>query len=138
MTTVTTASPEETSALGRSLAARLLPPSTVALHGELGAGKTCFTRGIVEGWGGMETATSPTFTLVHEYTTPRGPVFHFDLYRAKSAEEIWSAAHDELEAPHGLVILEWADRFPEIIPANATYVAITDIGNGQRRITITP
>ena len=110
----------------------------MALRGELGAGKTCFVRGLVEGWGGHETATSPTFTLVHEYTTPRGPVFHLDLYRAASGDEVWAAAHDELDAPHGLVVIEWADRFPEIVPPQATRVAIVHSGEGARTITVDP
>lgn len=138
MTTITTASPEETIAAGRALAARLSPGSTVALQGQLGAGKTRFVQGLVEGWGGTETATSPTFTLVHEYPTPRGPVFHLDLYRADSAGEVWSAAHDELDAPDGMVAMEWADRFPELTPPHAVRVTIADAGKGRRTITISP
>jgi tRNA threonylcarbamoyladenosine biosynthesis protein TsaE len=110
----------------------------VALSGELGAGKTHFVRGLVGGWGGEEDATSPTFTLVHEYTTPRGPVFHLDLYRAESAEEIWASAHDELENPDGLVVVEWADRFPALLPPDAVRVTIAHHGEGRRIITITP
>ena len=136
-TTVTT-TPEETVAAGRALAARLAPGSTVALSGELGAGKTHFVRGMVGGWGGAEDATSPTFTLVHEYATPRGPVFHFDLYRAESAEEIWASAHDELESPDGLVVVEWADRFPALLPPDAVRVTIAHHGEGRRLITIAP
>ncbi len=138
MTALTTATPDETTAAGRALAAKLPPGSSVALQGELGAGKTCFVRGLVEGWGGTQQATSPTFTLVHEYPTPRGPVFHLDLYRAESAEEIWSAAHDELHAPHGLVVMEWADRFPGLVPRDAVRVMIAYAGEGRRTISIEP
>jgi tRNA threonylcarbamoyladenosine biosynthesis protein TsaE len=116
----------------------LAPGSTVALSGEVGAGKTHFVRGMVGGWGGAEDATSPTFTLVHEYATPRGPVFHFDLYRAASAEEIWASAHDELESPDGLVVVEWADRFPALLPPDAVRVTIAHHGEGRRLITIAP
>lgn len=138
VSTVETTRPDETVAAGRDLAARLPPGSTVALSGELGAGKTHFVRGLVGGWGGAEDATSPTFTLVHEYTTPRGPVFHLDLYRAESAEEIWTSAHDELENPDGLVVVEWADRFPALLPPDAVRVTIAHHGEGRRIITITP
>ena len=125
-------------AAGRDLASRLPRGSTVALSGELGAGKTHFVRGLVSGWGGEEDATSPTFTLVHEYTTPRGPVFHLDLYRAEAAEEVWASAHDELENPDGLVVVEWADRFPALLPPDAVRVTIAHHGEGRRLITITP
>jgi tRNA threonylcarbamoyladenosine biosynthesis protein TsaE len=135
MTTVTH-SPEETVAAGRAMAARLAPGSAVALTGDLGAGKTHFVRGLVEGWGGSETATSPTFTLVHEYPTPRGPVYHLDLYRARTGEEIWAAAHDELDDPHGLVVIEWADRFPALLPTAAVRVAIRHAGEGRREIIV--
>jgi tRNA threonylcarbamoyladenosine biosynthesis protein TsaE len=138
MTVTETSSPEGTVAAGRSLAADLPPGAFIALVGELGAGKTHFVRGLVEGWGGAEAATSPTFTLVHEYATPRGPVFHLDLYRAASAEEIWAAAHDELDSPHGLVVVEWADRFPELVAPGAIRVTLTHAGEGRRRITIEP
>lgn len=135
-TTLTTRTPDDTVAAGRALGARLAPGDTVALEGELGAGKTHFVRGLVEGWGGTERATSPTFALLHEYSTPRGPVFHLDLYRARSAEEVWSAAHDELAAEDGLVVIEWAGRFPALIPASATRVSITSAGDGRRTIIV--
>ena len=136
MTAVETRSPEETVAAGRAFAATLAPGACVALSGDLGAGKTHFVRGLVEGWGGSEHATSPTFTLVHEYHTPRGPVLHLDLYRARSAEEIWAAAHDELDTPHGLVVIEWADRFPELAAPDAVRIVITHAGEGRRLISI--
>jgi tRNA threonylcarbamoyladenosine biosynthesis protein TsaE len=136
MTRRLSCSPDETVAAGRELARGLPPGATVALEGELGAGKTHFVRGLVAGWGGAEDATSPTFALVHEYPTPRGPVFHLDLYRAASAAEVWSAAHDELEAPHGLVVLEWADRFPELLPTGCVRVRLTHSGEGRREILI--
>ncbi len=138
MTRLTSSRPDDTVAAARELAARLPPGSVVALQGDLGAGKTHFVRGLVAGWGGTEEATSPTFALVHEYPTPRGPIFHLDLYRAHSAAEIWDAAHDELDAPHGLVVVEWADRFPEILPAGAWRVAIHAVGPGRRVIEIEP
>lgn len=138
MTSMLSSNPDETVAAGRRLAANLAPGDVVALSGDLGAGKTHFVRGLVEGWDGAERATSPTFALVHEYDTRRGPVYHLDLYRAGSAEDVWSAAHDEMHAPHGLVVMEWADRFPELVPSGAIHVAIAQTDSGGRLITISP
>jgi len=138
MTRRLSCSPDETVAAGRDLARRLAPGTTVALEGELGAGKTHFVRGLVAGWGGAEDATSPTFALVHEYPTPRGPVFHLDLYRAATAAEVWSAAHDELADPHSLVVVEWADRFPGLLPAFCVKVRLAHAGEGRREISIEP
>jgi len=125
-------------AAGRSLAAGLSPGTVVALRGELGAGKTHFVRGLAEGWGASEEASSPTFALLHEYATPRGKVLHLDLYRAKDAAEVWSAVYDELDATDGLLVIEWADRFPELLPAGAIHIAIAHAGEGRRMITIEP
>jgi len=134
--TIMTNKPEETVAAGRALGARLGPGSAVALTGDLGAGKTHFVRGLVEGRGGKDQATSPTYTLIHEYVTPLGPVYHLDLYRAQSAEEVWAAAHDEMEDPHGLVVIEWADRFPGLVPSDAVKASIVHAGEGRREITV--
>jgi len=137
MTRLHSERPDQTVAAGRALAARLAPGCTVALRGDLGAGKTHFVRGLLEGWDAAGQATSPTFALVHEYPTPRGTIFHLDLYRAGSAEEVWSAAHDELEDGGGMVVIEWADRFPELVPPCAVHVSITHAGEGRRSIEIT-
>lgn len=138
MRNVETSTPEQTVAAGRILAGELSPGAVVALRGELGAGKTHFVRGLAEGWGAAEEASSPTFALLHEYATPRGKVLHLDLYRAKDAAEVWSAVHDELDATGGLLVVEWADRFPELLPAGAVRVAIAHAGEGRRTITIEP
>lgn len=131
-----TESPEATVGAGRALAAGLAPGTTVALEGEVGAGKTHFVRGLVEGWGGTASATSPTFALVHEYASPRGPVYHLDLYRAGSAAEVWSAAHDELGDACGLAVIEWADRFPSLVPDGAVRVRIAHAGETKREISV--
>ena len=136
MKSIVSTHPDETTAAGRDLGARLAPGTVVALAGDLGAGKTHFVRGLVAGWGGSEGATSPTFTLLHEYATPRGPVFHLYLYRAKTSAEVWDAAHDELSDATGLVVIEWADRFPELVPPNACRVSLTATGPGRREIDI--
>ena len=138
MRSIETSAPSETVAAGRELSRQLAPGAVVALSGDLGAGKTHFARGLAEGWGATEAATSPTFALLHEYDTPRGKVLHLDLYRARDADEVWSAVHDELDATEGLLVVEWAERFPELLPPDAMRVEITHAGEGRRNITIRP
>ncbi len=134
-----TSSPEETIGAGRALAAKLPPGSVVALSGDLGAGKTHFVRGLAAGWGAdPDEAASPTFALLHEYAAPRGKVHHLDLYRAESAEEIWSAVHDELQPGSGLLVIEWADKFPALVPTGSVWVRITHAGEGRRDFTVEP
>ena len=131
-----TESVDATRDLAAALAELARPGDLILLVGDLGAGKTAFCQGFGRGLGVDEQITSPTFALVHEYATPRGAVFHLDLYRAKSAEEVWSAAQDELHAPHGMVVIEWADRFPELLPAACTRVRLRHEAAGQRSIEI--
>jgi tRNA threonylcarbamoyladenosine biosynthesis protein TsaE len=139
LATFQTATPEETVEAGRALGSRLAPGSVVALAGDLGAGKTHFVRGLAAGWGAdPEEAASPTFALLHEYPAPRGNVHHLDLYRAKDANEVWSAVHDELDHASGLLVIEWADRFPELVPAGALWVRIRHAGEGRREFEIEP
>ena len=139
MPTFQTTSPEETVEAGRALASRLAPGGVVALAGDLGAGKTHFVRGLAAGWGAdAGDAASPTFALLHEYAAPRGNVHHLDLYRAKDASEVWSAVHDELDHGSGLLVIEWADRFPELVPPGAVWVRIRHAGEGRRDFEIEP
>lgn len=133
-----TSTPGQTIAAGRELSARLAAGAVVALCGDLGAGKTHFVRGMAEGWGAAESAASPTFALLHEYDSPRGPIRHLDLYRALSAAEVWSAVHDEMHDDSGLLVIEWADRFPELVPPGATWVHLRYAGDGQRELEIDP
>lgn len=139
MRTFLTSSPDETVEAGRALGAGLAAGSVVALAGDLGAGKTHFVRGLVSGWGAAPDETaSPTFALLHEYATPRGPVHHLDLYRAEQAEDVWSAVHDELGPAAGLLVIEWADRFPQLVPPDAVWVRIRHAGEGRREFRIEP
>jgi len=137
--TFQTSTPEQTIEAGRALAAELAPGSVVALSGDLGAGKTHFVRGLAAGWGAHpDEAASPTFALLHEYAAPRGAVHHLDLYRAENAEEIWSAVHDELQPGKGLLVIEWADKFPSLVPTGAVRVSITHAGEGRRNFAVEP
>ena len=120
-------SPEAMIALGREVAAGLHAGSVLALQGGLGAGKTHFTKGIAEGLAeglnGSLEVTSPTFTLVHEYQGGRLPLYHFDFYRMASEEEVLRIAWDEYLDENGVVVVEWPDKFPGLIPAEVTWLS---------------
>src|ERR1700761_9396509 len=112
-----THSDEATRELGRQLAHRLPAAGVVLLIGELGAGKTTLTKGIAEGRGvaAADEVSSPTFTLIHEYGDPPG-IYHVDLYRLDTADEVQRLGLDELFDRPALILLEWAERFPELLP----------------------
>ena len=121
-----------TIAAGESLAARLHAGDVVALTGGLGAGKTHFTKGLVRGLGSDEEVTSPTFTLVHEYRAGRLPVFHFDFYRMGTASEVTGIGWDEYLDAGGVCVVEWADRFPALLPEGAQWWSLKEDGGGRR------
>lgn len=98
--------------LGRSVAA----PLVIAIAGELGAGKTTLAQAICRGYGVVDEVTSPTFTLVHEYAGGRSKVYHLDLYRLRSAHELEAVGWDDMLDEHALVIVEWPDRAPHLMP----------------------
>ena len=128
-------SPAETQKAGADLAATLQAPSVVALHGELGSGKTCFVRGMAVQLGVSSPVTSPTYTLVHEFDG-QFPLYHIDLYRLHSADDVFSMGiTDYLD--QGIVAIEWAERAAEILPPDAMHVTLEPTGTpNQRRITI--
>lgn len=133
------ASVEETLQWGRDLARTLKSGDVVALVGTLGAGKTHATKGIVAGLGSEANVSSPTFTLVHEYNDGRLPAFHFDFYRLDSAEEVLGVGWDDILAADGVVIVEWADRFPELLPEGTRWFYFTiredrvrEVGEGEK------
>jgi tRNA threonylcarbamoyladenosine biosynthesis protein TsaE len=129
------ATPEATFDWGRELAASLRAGDVVALCGQLGAGKTQATKGILAGLGSQAAVTSPTFTLVHEYTDGRLPVFHFDFYRMDSAEEVLTVGWDDILDEPGVVIIEWADLFPELLPPHTRWFHLTPQPDGSREVT---
>lgn len=112
----------ETFALGKEHAGALQAGDVVALCGDLAAGKTHFIKGLAAGWGIEVEVTSPTFTLVHEYTGGRLPFFHMDFYRLDFAEEALGIGVDEYFSSGGITAVEWADKFPELIPKGATWI----------------
>ncbi len=132
--TFRTNSEEETIALGQRLA-RELPKGVVLLIGNLGAGKTTLVKGIVSGLGAapIDEVSSPTFTLIHEYGSS---VFHVDLYRLDSEREVESLGLEELFDRSGIVLIEWGERFPRLMPKQRTEIRLNAIGDQEREITI--
>lgn len=135
--TYLTNSEEETIALGRTLGRQLT--GTVLLIGNLGAGKTTITKGIVEGRGaaGMNEVSSPTFTLVHQYGSGANTVFHIDLYRLDEEREVETLGLDDLFESGALVLLEWAERFPRLMPRERTEIRLRTLDDDSREIQIT-
>lgn len=129
-----TEGPGRTAELGRRLAGQLEPGDTVLVSGDLGAGKTCLIQGICAGLGVGEPVTSPTFTLVNEYDGQLGRVrvAHFDLYRLDSPDAVLELGFDEY-VDTCVCLVEWGDKFPEIMPSDAITVHI-EIGDGTRRL----
>ena len=126
----------EMEALGETLAAGLEAGAVLALAGGLGAGKTRFVKGLARGIGFPGEVTSPTFALVHEYRGGRLPVFHFDLYRLKDEEELLGIGWDEFFEEPGVVIAEWADLFPALIPPGARWLSFEVLPEGGRRVNL--
>jgi tRNA threonylcarbamoyladenosine biosynthesis protein TsaE len=134
--TVTTQSEDETAAVGRELAAALSAGDVLLLHGDLGAGKTAFVRGLAEGLGvARDEVSSPTFTLIQEYRGGRLTLFHVDLYRIEDPREFDELGLDEI-AEDGVLAIEWAERLPRP-PSNAVRVSIAQAGESERLVTIT-
>jgi len=134
---VRTRSEAETVAFGRELATRLPPGAVVLLIGNLGAGKTTLAKGIAEGAGaaGSDEVSSPTFTLIHEYGDPVR-VFHVDLYRIEEAGEAARLGLEELYESGSLVLIEWGERFPELLPEKRVEVRLRRVGDEEREITV--
>lgn len=138
MSRVITHSEDETKNLGKHFARRQLTiGDVVALYGELGTGKTCFIKGICQGFGVSEHVASPTFTIVNEYAFPGGKVFHFDFYRINSTAEIRDIGFEEYLDNDGICVIEWADRAKEFLPAHRFDVHLAlGVNEKDREITI--
>ncbi len=135
--TYRTASEAETIALGERLAGGLPPRGVVLLIGNLGEGKTTLAKGIVNGLGAAaaDEVSSPTFTLIHEYG--EGRVYHVDLYRLDEPRQVATLGLDEIFERDGLVLIEWGERFPRLLPAERTEIRIRPLADGEREIEVT-
>jgi tRNA threonylcarbamoyladenosine biosynthesis protein TsaE len=122
--------------LGRRLAGELPPRGAVLLIGNLGAGKTTLAKGIVSGLGvaTADEVSSPTFTLIHEYGD--GRAYHIDLYRLEEARQVESLGLDELFDRDAMVLIEWGERFPQLLPARRTEIRLRALGNDEREIEV--
>ncbi len=137
MATFISDSPARTQQIAAEFARDLTPGSVVALVGPLGSGKTQFVKGIVSEIGAAAAVTSPTFTLIHEYTGGRVPIYHFDFFRIEdrqSAERLWL---DEYFFGDGICAVEWADKFRELLPVAARWISFAPKSESERLITIT-
>jgi tRNA threonylcarbamoyladenosine biosynthesis protein TsaE len=129
-------SPAETEALGQELAKEVGAGSVLALKGELGSGKTLLTKGLVAGLGSRAPVSSPTFTIVHEYQGGRLPVYHFDFFRLENLEAAARLGLEEYFLGDGVSVIEWADRFPDLIPEQARWISFEIKSERQRTITL--
>lgn len=126
--------PEAMTALGAEFAADAHPGDVFALVGNLGAGKTHWTKGFVSAIDPLAAVTSPTFAIVNEYRSGKHPVFHFDFHRLKSPSEVLALGWDEYLEESGIVICEWADMFSELIPEHACWLEISHQPDGSRLV----
>ena len=133
--TFLTNSPRETEAVGEALAKLLQPGTVVAYQGDLGAGKTAFTRGLARGLGCTDLVTSPTYTIVNEYLGGRLPLFHFDMYRLKSSDDLWDIGWEDYLERGGVCAVEWSENVADAME-EPVLVTIYKLGEDARRITI--
>ena len=130
-----THSPAETEAVGQALGRVLTPGTVIAYRGNLGAGKTAFTRGLAKGLGCTELVTSPTYTIVNEYLSGRLPLFHFDMYRLRSADDLFDIGWDDYLERGGICAVEWSENVREAMDGAIT-VQIDKLSDDTRRITL--
>lgn len=129
-------SESEMIAFGRDFSSKLQPGDVVALNGEMGAGKTHFCKGVVEGLGANNSVTSPTFSLVQEYRGGKWPVFHFDFYRLESSSELETIGWDEYLDEEGIILVEWAEKFPEVLPEETIELRFERQADESRRVVM--
>ena len=130
-----TISPEETEKIGTALG-KILPAGTIlAYEGDLGAGKTAFTRGLARGLGANEPVTSPTYTIVNEYLSGRMPLFHFDMYRLASADDLFDIGWEDYLERGGVCAVEWSENVADALE-DALVLTIEKTGEDTRRITL--
>ncbi len=128
--------PAETEAIARQIAKDLAAGSILALKGELGSGKTLFTQGLVAGLESDVSVTSPTFTIVHEYHGGRLPIYHFDFFRLENRESAIRLGLEDYFFSDGVSVIEWADRFPDLIPEEARWISFEIESERQRILTL--
>lgn len=130
-----THSPEQTEAVGAALGKLLKPGAVIAYQGDLGAGKTAFTRGVACGLGAKESVTSPTYTIVNEYLSGKYPLFHFDMYRLASSDDLFDIGWEDYLDRGGVCAVEWSENVSDAMEG-AIIVTIEKLGEDSRKITL--
>ena len=130
-----THSPEQTEAVGAALGKLLQPGAVIAYQGDLGAGKTAFTRGVALGLGARESVTSPTYTIVNEYLSGKYPLFHFDMYRLASSDDLFDIGWEDYLDRGGICAVEWSENVANAMEG-AIIVTIEKLGEDSRKITL--
>ena len=130
-----TNSPAETEKIGEALGKQLKPGTVIAYRGDLGAGKTAFTRGLARGIGSTELVTSPTYTIVNEYLGGRMPLFHFDMYRLHSSDDLWDIGWEDYLERGGVCAVEWSENVADALE-DPIFITIEKLGEESRRILI--
>ena len=130
-----TNSPAETEKIGEALGKTIKPGTVIAYRGDLGAGKTAFTRGLARGLGSTELVTSPTYTIVNEYLGGRLPLFHFDMYRLASSDDLWDIGWEDYLERNGICAVEWSENVADALE-DPIFITIEKLGEESRRITI--
>lgn len=130
-----TTSAQQTETLGEAVGRRLQPGTVLAYRGDLGAGKTAFTRGLARGLGATDIVTSPTYTIVNEYLSGRLPLFHFDMYRLTGEDDLWDIGWEDYLDRGGVCAVEWSENVAGAM-ADAVVVTLEKIGEETRRITL--
>lgn len=128
----------DTRSIGAALAQQLQPNDVLLMLGDMGAGKSEFTRGLARGLGVTGYVTSPTFTILQVHEDGRLPLYHFDWYRLNDVEELYELSMDEYLHADGVAVVEWPSRAEEAIPETYLEVALEPVGDDARRITLTP
>jgi len=130
-----THSPEETEKIGAALGKRIKPGTVIAYRGDLGAGKTAFTRGLARGLGSAELVTSPTYTIVNEYLGGRLPLFHFDMYRLHSSDDLWDIGWEDYLERGGVCAVEWSENVSDALE-DPIFITIEKLGEETRQIRL--
>jgi len=133
--TFLTDSPAQTEAVGAALGNILKPGTVIAYRGDLGAGKTAFTRGLAKGLGCTDLVTSPTYTIVNEYLGGRLPLFHFDMYRLRSSDDLFDIGWEDYLDREGICAVEWSENVDDAME-DAIFITIEKLGENSRKITI--
>ncbi len=130
-------SPEQTERFAAEFAKRLKGAEVIAFKGDLGAGKTCFTRGLATGLGFTGEVNSPTFSIVNEYLGGRLPLYHFDMYRISGWEDLYTTGFFEYMDEGGVLAVEWSENIAAALPEDTIFIEISKTGEGDRKIKLT-